>query len=71
VASLRSGRYKIAVDDEAPKRAFMLQRLKKQPVTVTGQAFVGKRTVTVTLDKGQWWYFSGPGKTRTYFLVSR
>ena len=69
VASLRSGRYRIAVDDETAKSAFMVQRLKKQPVTVTGHAFVGRRTVTVTLDRGQWWYFSGAGKKKTYFIV--
>jgi hypothetical protein len=68
VASLKSGRYKIAVDDKTPKSAFEVQRLKRQPVTVTGHAFVGKHTVTVTLDAGQWWYFSGAGK-KTYFIV--
>ena len=68
VASLRSGRYKIAVDDKTSKSAFEVQRLKRQPVTVTGHAFVGKHTVTVTLDAGQWWFFSGAGK-KTYFIV--
>ena len=69
MASLKSGRYKIAVDDETSKSAFKVQRLKKQPVTVTGRAFVGKHTVTVTLDAGQWWFFSGAGKKKTYFVV--
>ena len=68
VASLRSGRYKIAVDDKTSKSAFEVQRLKRQPVTLTGHAFVGKHTVTVTLDAGQWWFFSGAGK-KTYFVV--
>jgi len=68
LGSLKSGRYKIAVDDQTPKSAFKVQRLTKQPVTVTGRAFVGKHTVTVTLDPGQWWYFSRAGK-KTYFIV--
>ena len=68
VASLKSGRYKIAVDDKTSKSAFKVQKLKKQPVTVTGQSFVGKHTVTVTFDAGQWWYFSSEAKKR-YFVV--
>jgi hypothetical protein len=69
VASLKSGRYKIAVDDKTSKSAFEVQGLKRQRVTVTGHAFVGKHTVTVTLDAGQWWYFAGTGKKKTYFIV--
>jgi hypothetical protein len=68
VASLASGRYKIAVDDRAPKRAFEVQRLGSHPVVVTGRAFVGRHTVTLTLDAGRWRYFSGAGK-KTYFVV--
>ena len=45
-----------------------MQRIKKDAVTVTGVKFVGKHTVTVTLDAGQWWFFSGAGK-KTYFIV--
>ena len=70
VASLKSGRYKIAVDDRTSSSAFEVQTPKKQPVVVTGHAFVGKHTVTVALDAGQWWYFSGAGK-KTYFIVVR
>jgi hypothetical protein len=69
VASLESGRYRIAVDDKTSTSAFKVQRLKKQAVTVTGHAFVGKHTVTVTLDAGQWWYFSSEAKKR-YFVVT-
>ncbi len=68
VASLKSGRYKIAVDDRASKKAFIVQRIKKRPVTVTGLAFVGKRSLTVTLDAGQWWFFSTEAK-KNYFIV--
>jgi hypothetical protein len=68
VSSLKSGRYKIAVDDQTANSAFKVQRIKKSAVTVTGVAFVGRHSVTVTLDAGQWWFFSSAGK-RNYFIV--
>ena len=39
-------------------------------MTVTGVKYVGKHKVTVPLDAGQWWFFSGAGK-KTYFIVIR
>jgi hypothetical protein len=70
VSQLKAGRYKIAVDDRASKTAFKVQRIKKQPITLTGEKFVGKKTVTVALDAGQWWFFSG-GPRKTFFVVIR
>jgi hypothetical protein len=68
VSSLKSGRYKIAVVDQAATTAFEVEHGKKQPLTLTGIGFVGKHTTTVMLDAGQWWFFSGSGK-KTYFVV--
>jgi hypothetical protein len=69
IFELRSGRYKVVVDDRTAKASFQLQRIKKaQPVVVTGATFVGKRSVTVLLDAGQWWFFSG-GAKKSYFVV--
>ncbi len=68
VSTLKAGRYKIAVLDETSKSAFNLQRLSKQPVTLAGRLFVGKRTVTLTLQAGQWIFYSSPGK-KSYFIV--
>jgi len=44
------GRYRIAVDDRTSKSGFMLQQIRKRPVTLTGSAFVGKHTVTLDLN---------------------
>ncbi len=68
VSSLKSGRYKISVLDETSRSAFMLQRLSKEPVTVSGRSFVGRRTLTLTLKAGQWMFFSAGGK-KSYFIV--
>ena len=68
VGQLKSGRYTFVIDDQAAKTAFKVQRIKKDPVTVTGVKYVGKHKVTVPLDAGQWWFFSGVGK-KTFFIV--
>ena len=70
VGQLKSGRYAFVIDDQAPKTAFEVQRLKKNAVTVTGAKYVGRHKVVVALDAGQWWFFSGAGR-RTYFIVVR
>ena len=68
VGQLKSGRYAFVIEDQTASTAFKVQRIKKDPVTLTGVKYVGKHKVTVTLDAGQWWYFSGAGK-KTYFVV--
>jgi hypothetical protein len=68
VSSLKSGRYTINVLDETSRSPFVLQRLSKQPVTVSPRSFVGRRKVTLTLNAGQWVYYTSPGK-KTYFIV--
>ena len=70
VGELKTGKYKFTIDDQTPKLAFKVQRLKKDAVTVTGAKFVGKHTATVPLVPGQWWFFSGTGK-KVYFLVHK
>ena len=68
VSNLKSGRYKITVDDRTSKSGFTVQEIRKQPVTLTGVAFVGKHTVTVDLKAGQWMFYSPSGK-KNYFVV--
>jgi hypothetical protein len=68
VGSLKAGRYSISVLDETAKAAFVLQQRRKQPVTVSGKAHVGRATRTVTLTPGQWMFYSTPGR-KTFFLV--
>jgi hypothetical protein len=68
VTNLKSGRYKLAVLDETSRAAFKLQKLGNQPVTLTGLAFVGRHTATLTLKPGQWMFYSSAGK-KSFFVV--
>jgi hypothetical protein len=70
VSLLKTGRYRIAVDDKTAKLGFTLQRVDKQPLTVTRPAFVGKRTVTLDLKPGKWTFYAGAGAgAKQYFTV--
>jgi hypothetical protein len=74
VATLKEGRYRTTVTDQSKKAGFFFQLLGKnggvvRSLTVSNLAFVGKRTATVTLQKGQWVFAaSGNGKKR-YLIV--
>ena len=68
VGQLKAGRYTFAVSDKSSKTAFKVQRIKKGAVTVTGVKEIGPHKVTLPLDAGQWWFFSGSGK-KTFFIV--
>jgi hypothetical protein len=70
VAKLKVGKYTLTVDDETAKSGFQLQRLRATPIIVTSAAFVGKRSVTVTLKFGRWWFSSAGGKRSYFFVVS-
>jgi hypothetical protein len=70
VSSLKSGRYKLVIDDRSKAKGFQLQRIKKPPLKLTGVKSTGKKTVTLTLDAGQWWFFSG-GPSKGYFVVTK
>jgi len=68
VGALKAGRYTISVLDETSHAAFVLQQLRKQPITVSSKAHVGRSTKTVKLTPGQWMFYSSPGK-KTFFIV--
>jgi hypothetical protein len=70
VTSLTVGRYTIAVTDRSATNGFVVQKLKHPAVSVTGVAFVGKRSASVALTAGQWSFTPRPGKT-TYSIVVR
>jgi hypothetical protein len=59
----------VTVLDETGRTGFLIQRLGKHAVKVTGPAFLGRHTVTLTLNAGQWFFYSSPGK-KSYFVVS-
>ena len=60
VKTLKAGKYVFVITDKATIHNFTLEREKGGPKiekTLTGTAFTGKKTVTVTLKKGTWKYY--------------
>jgi hypothetical protein len=71
VTSLRYGRYTITVTDSSKRDGFVVQEAGLDPVTLSGAAYVGKRSATVRLSIGQWLYYPTVIGKKTYFLVTR
>jgi hypothetical protein len=69
VASLKAGRYDFKVDDRTTRAGFFVERGSRQAVTVTGLAFVGKRTRRIGLAPGKWTFFSKVGKATPFTVV--
>jgi hypothetical protein len=70
VAKLKAGRYTFSITDKNSKKGFALQAVRKTVKTITGVAFVGKRSVVVSLTVGAWTFYASPGGTKRTFAVS-
>jgi hypothetical protein len=68
IASLMAGRYTISVTDKSSTSGFAVQKLRHATTTLTGRAFVGKRSETVQLTAGKW-VFSPSGGKRSYTIA--
>ena len=66
VASLNAGRYAISVVDRSSSSGFTVKG-KRATVSVTGMAFVGKRTVTLNLTAGHWSF--GPSALKSSYTI--
>jgi len=69
VTQITAGRYKVQVVDQSNKDGFTIQQLKQLPTTVTGVSFVGTRTATIVLARGQSLYYPSFTGRKSYFLV--
>ncbi len=70
VTHLKPGRYTIVVTDKSSTNGFMVEKLKYKPVSVSGPAFVGKRSASVKLTAGKWFFKPAAGKATYSFVVS-
>jgi hypothetical protein len=70
VSSLKSGRYRITVDDSTPRGGFTVERPNKKPVRLTGSSFVGKHAVTLHLKPGRWAFYSSSAKKHDFAVVA-
>jgi hypothetical protein len=69
LSSLKAGRYKFAIEDEAPKLAFIVQPKGQRAYTMTQRSFVGKRSLTLRLRVGKWTFHAG-GKATPFTVFS-
>jgi hypothetical protein len=70
VSSLKAGRYTIAVNDESSTSGFLLEKPSRPPLSVTGAAFLGRRSLSVTLTTGKWLVMPRLGRA-AYSIVVR
>jgi hypothetical protein len=71
VTKIKAGRYKFTVADKSPKRSFMVKKTGGATTTVSSVAFVGTHSVTVSLGKGKYTFFTSAGpKSVSSFTVS-
>jgi plastocyanin len=63
VTKLRAGKYTLAVSDKSAAHNFVLNGPGIRNKQVTGLAFMGTKTVTVTLKKGRYEYYCTPHRS--------
>jgi len=69
VTSLTAGRYTLTVEDSSAKSGFTLQGTNHAAIAVSGVAFRGKKTLSVDLTTGQWFFYPTFVGKKTYFIV--
>jgi len=70
VTTLEAGRYAFAVTDSSKSGGFLIQRVGGTARTLSSVAFTGKRTVTVQLATGTWFYYGSIVGTKSTFRVA-
>jgi hypothetical protein len=66
--TLQAGKYTVKVSDASKTSGFLLVK-GKRTMTLTGRAFVGKHSKTVTLTAGTWSIVPAPGGKATALTV--
>jgi hypothetical protein len=67
--TLKAGRYRLSVADRSTSSGLLLRKARAKSVSVTGAAFVGKRTATVMLTAGTWVFATRAGKPSVTIVV--
>jgi hypothetical protein len=70
VRTLKAGRYELRVDDASPHAGFVLERSGGTTLTLTTRAFVGRRTMPVTLTTGSWAFSTTVGRPTPFTVVA-
>jgi hypothetical protein len=70
VTTLKAGKYTFTITDKNPAHGFVLRRASRPPLDLTSGTFVGRRSTTVTLTTGQWYFAAGQNGKKSYFAVT-
>ena len=70
VSSLKSGRYELSIEDRTPRGGFTIQKLHRPSTVVTSPAFVGKRTLVLSLSAGEWMFYSPTSGKHVFTVVT-
>lgn len=70
VTSLKAGRYTFQVTDGSKNAGFTVQEIRNDAVTVTTSPYTGKRSKTLDLKAGQWFFYASFVGKKTYFIVT-
>lgn len=70
VTTLKAGRYTVSVVDQSKTSGFIIQETRKASTTAAGISFVGRRTVTIDLQAGQWFFYPTFIGAKSYFIVT-
>ena len=70
VSSLAAGRYTVSVTDSSKKSGFVIQESHKVATAVSTAPFTGKKSKTLVLSKGQWFFYPSFIGQKTYFVVT-
>jgi hypothetical protein len=57
VRTLRAGKYRLVISDRAPYHDFTLEGTRLPTTVITGDGFVGTRTMTLSLEPGTYKYY--------------
>ncbi len=70
VSSLKAGLYTVSVTDSSKKSGFVIQESQKVAMSVSTAPFTGKKSKTLDLSKGQWFFYPSFIGQKTYFIVT-
>jgi hypothetical protein len=62
IGRLKAGRYTVTVVDASSAHGLVLRKPNHAPITVSGSAFMGRRSASVRLTAGRWLFGVDPGK---------
>jgi hypothetical protein len=71
VTELQTGRYTLSVVDRSRTAGFTLQSAKSSPHALSGARFSGRRTLTLDLTPGQWFFYATAISKKSYFVVTK